>query len=246
MRRRLLLAYVLLLSVGSFGMVTLPGSQSARGVVLPGATPLAVGPGTPQVWVKLYDEANLFPPDCSPEQVAETVLGFMDAVNRGDPEAAVQFFTAESRWSSPHDELAFRWYTVGGRPNTVNPGFGAYHRDDLIPYFAERHAQNERMHLLHLSVGYFGDGDVGMLFNVHRQADDIPTHVAGGKGGFGCPTQTIHGWSMGDAPAISPSRFETPGATPCWWATEEWTPCLWPLQGTPSSPSTLHGLPTTG
>lgn len=51
-----------------------------------------------------------------------------------------------------------------------------------------------------------------MVVDVFRQADDIPTHVAGGKGEVDCHGGTIMVWHLGDREG--PTDFVNPPPLP--------------------------------
>jgi hypothetical protein len=154
----------------------------------PAATPEAATAPRPQVTVR--EGSGPLPDGCTPEDVADLKMGFLDAFNRGDQAALTAFFPAEAKPPGAVEPGEFHWFSA--------PGFVAYSRDQLLPYFAERHAQHERLQLLQLEVSTSWHLGVDIVYDIARQADDIPAHVAGGKGAIDCEERTIFVWSMGD------------------------------------------------
>lgn len=167
------------------------------------------GPGT-EVLVTGDDDS--LPEGCRPRQVAEVLIRFVAAFNRGDERALNQvFFVAEG--PSPTDfsdsgAYPWSWYSVseGGVGGKVETSFTTYDQRELLDYFAERHRRGERLSLLKVGLtepGVLGEEDnVGMIFILTRQAGDLspglggPGHVAVGKGAINCPTRRIFAWSM--------------------------------------------------
>lgn len=111
----------------------------------------------------------------------------------------------------------FRWYTVAdGDPSKGGSHFGTSRRDELLAYFAARHAQHERLWLRVLqvtgpsSMDTSGGGNVvtGVSFAyILGRAAGAPrtgTYAAvTGKGAVVCANQTILVWSMGIVPTAS-------------------------------------------
>jgi|SRR5579884_708007 len=161
---------------------------------------------------RLRQGSGPLPAGCSLPAVTATMLAFVDAFNRGDQAALARFFPAKARTGLPlgnptpdavTGEYPFEWYSVAGPPGGFNPGFAAHDRAELLAYFAARHAQHERIRLLRLEVSDTRAGDAGMLFDVERSADDIPTYVAGAKGEMNCPARTIYVVGMGERPVLT-------------------------------------------
>jgi hypothetical protein len=188
------------------------------------------GPGTVvfvgDIGVHIRDYSGPLPQGCRPKEVVRLLTDFLDAFNRGDQQALARFFPAETSQRGPHGTLSsgeeegkFKWYSVGGAPGSFNSGFQANNRDELLAYFAERHAHHERMQLLQVDYGaklWWENGTRGidMTYDIRRHADDIPTHIAGGKGAVDCREQTIYVWSMGDREVVPDRYFGTPMTTP--------------------------------
>jgi hypothetical protein len=157
------------------------------------------------------DDASL-PDGCHPRQIAELVIGFIDAFNSGDQDRLAQLFFI-SEGPSPPDfshrgYYPWSWYSVsevaaGGR---IEEGFVTYDQRELLSYFAERHRQGERLELIKVSstrAGFLGEEDnVGILYVLTRDAEDLEPGVGGqariasGKGAINCGSQRIFVWSM--------------------------------------------------
>lgn len=189
--------------IGSFCLMALmasgeglTGSQSGT---VPAPTSVGLpGPPTPPFQLRVREGSPL-PPGCSAERAAGIVTDFIAAFNRGDQPGLTNLFPADAAGPAEAPRLGmFGWFAVTGAPDSFNPGFGAYSREELLPWLAERHARHERLQLLQLEVAGSWHGGVGMVFDVARQADDIPTHVAGGKGSLDCANRTIMVWNLGD------------------------------------------------
>ena len=182
-------------------------------------------PGTPgtvvfvgNVGVSIRVDTGTVPQGCDPKEVVHLITTFLDAFNRGDQQRLPEFFPDVADTTQ---EDTFHWYSVGGSPDTFNPGFQANSRDELLPYFAERHSHGESMTLLHIDyganqsqTGVPSDRAIGFTLDVLRSADDIPTHQAGVKGAIDCRDQTILRWAMGDRGIVPDDWFGTPPATP--------------------------------
>lgn len=137
------------------------------------------------------------PPGCDEAAILGVVHGFVDAFNRGDQAALARFFPdrgtdGDHPWNGDFDQL--RWFTLV----RANPGKGVDVLDlstpqTLLAYFAERHAQHERMQIVKLVInrGASGPGSAAINFRVARAADDLPKMVFSGKGGVGCARGTI-------------------------------------------------------
>jgi hypothetical protein len=161
---------------------------------------------------------STIPRGCNPTEVVQLITSFLDAFNRGDQQQLPEFF---SDVADTTQEDTFHWYSVGGPPDSFNPGFLANNRDELVVYLADRHTHGERMTLLQISYGTSqvgpgvpSDRGIGFVLDVQRSADDIPTHQAGVKGGIDCQEQTILRWAMGHRGIVPDGWFGLPEATP--------------------------------
>ena len=157
------------------------------------------------------DDPSL-PDGCRPRQIAELVVDFIYAFNRGDQERLSRlFFIAEG--PSPPDfskegYYPWSWYSVSevGAGGRIESGFVTYDQGELLRYFAQRHAQGERLGLIKVSATQAGllgeEGNVGIVYILTRDASDLepglggPARIALGKGAINCESQRIFTWSM--------------------------------------------------
>jgi hypothetical protein len=157
------------------------------------------------------DDASL-PDGCRPRQIADLVIGFIDAFNSGDQGRLSQLFFI-SEGPSPPDfsqggYYPWSWYSVSevGAEGKIEEGFVTYDQGELLHYFAERHRQGERLELIKVSAtqaGLLGEEDnVGIVYVLTRDAADLepgvggPARIASGKGAINCGSQRIFVWSM--------------------------------------------------
>ena len=157
------------------------------------------------------DDPSL-PDGCHPRQVAELVIDFIDAFNRGDQELLSRLFFI-SEGPSPPDFSEERyypwsWYSVSevGTEGRIESGFVTYDQGEMLRYFARRHAQGERLELIKVSATQAGllgeEGNVGIVYVLTRDARDLdpglggPSRIAFGKGAINCASQRIFTWSM--------------------------------------------------
>lgn len=128
---------------------------------------------TPTPAVLIVGEALDLPQGCSPEELVDVVLSFFDAYNAGDQTRLTQFFdpwikqrVLEGRYA---DNFLNESDAVVGHFDTAN-------RDELLPYFAERHRQHDQFHLLAIDAiaPQSGGRDPTMMVRYLRQADDLP------------------------------------------------------------------------
>lgn len=143
-------------------------------------------------------ENATLPEGCSPTEVAELIMGFLDAYNSGDQEQMAQFF--------PN---TFEWYSDGVVVNGIEVDKDHYfltrpgNRDDLLDYAAERHQLNDHLELLQVNVvGPSWHGGADFSFRLRRTADDVQPksedqvrYVEGG-GAIRCRTQKFWVWSL--------------------------------------------------
>jgi hypothetical protein len=187
-------------------------SRPADGVANGGAgvpTDEARGPATKIIVTG--DDPSL-PDGCRPRQIAELVVDFFDAFNRGDQERLSRlFFIAEG--PSPPDfskkgYYPWSWYSVSevGAGGRIESGFVTYDQGEMLRYFAERHRQGEHLGLIKVSATQPGlleeEGNVGIVYVLTRDARDLepglggPARIAFGKGAINCESQRIFTWSM--------------------------------------------------
>lgn len=171
---------------------TAPTDTSSNRRANDGSTPSVI-PATTSQDIRVTREGHRGPQACRPQRVGATVAGFFGAVNRGDSDRALAFFTRD-----------FRWYSVTeGDPQNGGRHFVAGDLNALDDYFHERVNANERMFLLEIDVGYERARDVvHVAYNLLRTADDLTEYAAqaGGKGAIDCDSGRIAVWSMAQGP----------------------------------------------
>src|SRR5215216_2778753 len=166
------------------------GTNVAEGVARPSHEPAT------KVLVT-SDDASL-PNGCHPRQIAELVIGFIDAFNRGDQEQLSRlFFISEGPSPPDFSERGYypwSWYSVSeiGAGGRIEDGFVTYNQGELLRYFAERHAQGEHLELLKVGTTQIGlldeESNVGIVYVLTRHARDLepglggPARIAFGKG----------------------------------------------------------------
>jgi hypothetical protein len=127
---------------------------------------------------------------CTPVRTRSLISQFVRAFNTGDRRAI------NGTWAS---RVWFRWYSVTTDPGARTPEEAAQ-RDTLLPYFAQRHAANERLTLTELKLnGVSGGGYRNFEFHLTRSADDLPGGPVAyeGKGASTCSTGRLIAWVMG-------------------------------------------------
>ena len=196
-----------------------PASPTTAGDRALDATP------TPQVLIGQPPGWEPLPEGCSPERVVGIVLALVDAFNRGDRARLAALFRPDilaadgtpGTLNRPQPGLFGVEFRPEVDPATDEAGLrGVYARNgaDLAEWAAKRHARGERWTVLQLFMGgYWWRGGVNIAFNVRREADDLPTHLVGGKGAVDCNHGTVFLWSMGGPPTRLDGPLE-PGATP--------------------------------
>lgn len=202
---------VLLVAAAFAGGVALPGVARASDVVVT-RPPLAA-----------------VPPGCSPLEVAEAFVKFFEAFNRGDMATLDALWVEEDTPGQPlGGTMQFAWYSMTeGGVRQPSRHRAIFDRPDLLPYFAERHRQNERMRLLFVSTGPANSSRQAVGFSVAftRHADDLPERLGGkqrigaGKGTFLCGRQQFNALSLGmhDAQpgAEFPAEWDLSTGGPC-------------------------------
>ncbi len=157
------------------------------------------------------DDASL-PDGCHPRQVADLVISFVDAFNKGDQTVLSRvFFLSEAPSPPDYADSAYdlwSWYTVGEiEPGgKIVNGFVTYDQGELLDYFAMRHKQGERLRLLKVSLTQTGllgkDDNVGFIYVLNRNARDLEpdlggtAHIASGQGSINCTNRRIFAWRM--------------------------------------------------
>lgn len=177
-----------------------PGGVTGRGAVTtPSATPTTADTG------------------CDNAAVTALVARFLGAYNAGDQARLLSFFPNRDA-TRGHlivgEERYFQWYSDTRKPTLRDEdGFQAYTRDELPAYWAQRHAQHDRLQLRQLQYGGRDwTGGAGIGFTLTRQADDLPEHTVIGKGEVDCEQGTIFLWGMGpqEQPATPTPGYSIP------------------------------------
>jgi hypothetical protein len=141
-----------------------------------------------------------FPPGCGHEEIVALVARFFAAFNQGDQAELARFFPEQATGAFNGDRTRFQVYgVIEGDPRAGGRRFAARDRTELLTYFAERHRQHERLHLLTLNVsGLSWHGGIDLTFTLTRAADDLPERRVEGKGAINCDNHTIFVWNMGN------------------------------------------------
>ena len=149
---------------------------------------------TPEADVRARAGSGPLPVGCAPNEVADLVVRFLDAVSRGDL-AGIAAFCPEEPGPGAAADPGFQWYSV----TDASAHFVAYDPADLPAHFAARAARHERFRLVEIEVASGWHGGVDVAFDLVREAEDFPRREVGGKGAIACERQEIIVWSLGDA-----------------------------------------------
>jgi hypothetical protein len=125
---------------------------------------------------------------CAPTEVRQLVVRFIAAFNAGDMARLDAIFAKEP---------GFQWYSTGKPGDRRDPM--SRNRATLIPYFARRHRQHERLTLVSWAGGGNANGFAHYQFHVVRRAKDAPRPLRlEGKGAAICSASgdTIAVWAM--------------------------------------------------
>ncbi len=157
------------------------------------------------------DEASL-PDGCHPRQVAELVVGFVEAFNSGDRDQLSRIFFVSEGPSPPdfaaRDYEPWSWYIVSKTyaDGKIESGFVTYDQGELLGYLAKRYEKGERLQLLKVSLTQTGllgiEDNVGFVYVLSRWADDLepglggPARIASGEGAVNCKNRRIFAWRM--------------------------------------------------
>jgi hypothetical protein len=203
----LVLAALLVLGCGGEANRGDSAQRQGNGVSEPVVSPVR---GTTEV-VVTSDDASL-PDGCHPRQVAELVVGFVDAFNSGDRDQLSRIFFVSEGPSPPdfaaRDYEPWSWYTVSKvyADGKIESGFVTYDQGELLRYLAKRHGKGERLQLLKVSLTQTGllgmEDNVGFVYVLSRWADDLepglggPARIASGEGAVNCKNHRIFAWRM--------------------------------------------------
>jgi hypothetical protein len=127
--------------------------------------------------------------------VAEVVIWFVDAFNRGDQAELSRVFFISEGPSPPDFSTAgyypWLWYSSRevGAGGVMASHFTTTEQGELLRYFAERHGQGERLQLLKVSLTQQGvldeENNVGFLFALTRNAKDLGPDLEAARIGHG-------------------------------------------------------------
>ena len=200
-----------LLMLGCGGEVDPEGAKKGSGTAGGGGGSSVSALREPTEVIVTSDDASL-PDGCHPRQVAEIVVGFVDAFNSGDTDRLSSIFFVSEGPSPPdfaaRDYQPWSWYTVSkvGAGGKIESNFVTYDQSELLRYFAKRHEKGERMRLLKLSLTQTGllgkDGNVGFVYVLTREAEDLepglggPARIASGEGAINCENRRIFALRM--------------------------------------------------
>lgn len=140
--------------------------------------------------VHVTRDSNLGPQVCRPQQVGETVVNHLDAINEGDVDKAMKYVVPKRGWYS----VTERDPRDAGRRHFV-----ARDSDKLRDYLHERVRQEEQIFLVELDVDYERARNVAhVAYGLHRTALDLDDYApeALGKGAIDCGSGRISVWSM--------------------------------------------------
>jgi hypothetical protein len=124
------------------------------------------------------------PADCSPVKVADAVLAFLDAFNRGDQRALLKVFPRSVIFSAQNPPPV-GFFLSSGQPS-------------LLEYFSQRHAHSETLELTALHIQYGAvSREPGLSPTINRRSDDLPPGVVTAKGAINCDDGAIILWNQG-------------------------------------------------
>lgn len=171
-----------------------------------------IPPGTVHVQLRAAEDSyGPLPAGCLPDEVVALLNGFIDAFNRGNQTTLATYLAEDTVGPMTAGGGEFMWFTVSGASDGFGAGGGGETPEQALAYFAERHRHGEHLQLLHLEYGTtWWENGIGMTLNLARDADDIPAHIAGGKGEIDCAKRKIIVVSLSDRPAIPIDAFGTP------------------------------------
>ena len=120
---------------------------------------------------------------CSPTRVTEGVRIFLAAFNRGDQAALDGIFQRSVLFTSAYAPPA-GFFRSGGK-------------QQLLDYFAQRHAQHEILELTALHIQYQVTPEAGLAPKMNRTSDDLPPGAVSAKVVFDCNDGAIIAWNQG-------------------------------------------------
>jgi len=127
------------------------------------------------------------------------VSDFLNAFNRGDQAALVQFFPEQGvDPTDPRNVNRLEVFSLdAANPSARIDHLNLHTRPTLLAYFAERQRQHEQIRLLDLQPLAPQNLTIGFSFTLSRQADDLPARTFPGKGEINCAQGTFIVWNQG-------------------------------------------------
>lgn len=133
------------------------------------------------------DRAFAVQSPCTPRETRRLVANFIVNFNDGDLRQLNGLFSPLG---------LFKWFSVSGASGRLNDA--SMNRATLIPYFAGRHRQGERLVLRSFEWKGYSGGYGQFVYSLTRSADDLELTSYFGKGAVLClRPRTISVWSMG-------------------------------------------------
>ena len=124
---------------------------------------------------------------CTSQETRRAVTSFIVNFNDGDLRQLNRLFSPAG---------LFKWYSVAGPAGRLNDA--SRDRTTLLPYFASRHRQGERLSLQSFQWKGYSLGFGQFLYSLRRSARDLEPTSYFGKGAVLClRPRTIALWSMG-------------------------------------------------
>ncbi len=158
------------------------------GVLAAAALVAAVSVGsTAQGATRATDRVSVSGDRCTAQEVRSVVERFIVNFNDGDLRRVNRLFSPAG---------LFKWYSVSGPAGRLQGA--SLDRATLIPYFASRHRQGERLTLRSFQWKGYGLGYGQFLYSLTRTAHDLQAMSYSGKGAVLClQPRSISVWSMG-------------------------------------------------
>jgi hypothetical protein len=127
---------------------------------------------------------------CTASETRKLVTSFVHAFNTGDAR------TLNRLWARRPD---FRWYTASQSEPRIK--HSVFVRDRLVPYFARRHRQGERLRIVRFRFNGNGGYHGHFEYRIQRTARDLTSAktMYDGKGAVVCfpKPRALAVWSMG-------------------------------------------------
>lgn len=144
--------------------------------------------------------ARSMPAGCSPRQIADVVMTFIQSYNEGVAEDLDALIAPDPTGSigepEMNGELGFERYDL----NWPDSKYRASSRRDLFQHFARRRKKNETLTLITIAVSPWNQqvpNAGGGFFTMSRTSDDLRDsnrQILDGKVGINCRSRTIFAW----------------------------------------------------